>query len=148
MKNFLAILSLVFVVACAQNPLRLAEGMWVKHKIDGQKYYIIDINLIDPNQEGTTGYVRIKNESGEEVDGKFPIHEFDRWVETVEVDNSALLAQIVLELQNARIALDEANTIANREAVESAIDNGEDAVTAESPIFRQKTWNPVTKRYE
>ena len=40
------------VLACADNPLNLAEGQWVRNKLDGQKYYTTDHG----------GFVRVKKE--------------------------------------------------------------------------------------
>jgi hypothetical protein len=134
------------VLGCADNPLNLAEGQWVRNKLDGQKYYITTL-ATDRNPDHG-GYVRVKNEFGEEVDITFAIHDFEIWTEASEEinpENDLQLADLMVELHRAREALEAANTPQNRLSLEEAIEEVEEDL---SPIFRNRKWNPKTNTYE
>ena len=66
MNKLLIAIALV-LASCAPNPLGLTEGMWVRHRIDGQKYYITDLRT---DIDGNAGRVRVKNEFGVEIEKK------------------------------------------------------------------------------
>lgn len=140
MKVILPLLLLI-LAACAPNPNGVQEGQWVVHQVTGEEYFLVDYNVETGNVE------EMKNSDGELVHIDTNIIELaPRDVEEEEtvVDHSDLIK----ELRLARIALDQANTPVNRDAMEEVIEETERAVTADSPIFRAKTWNPATGRYE
>lgn len=145
MKNLIALLILSFLAACAPNPLNLTKGMWVKHKIDGQKYFIINLNPDEAAHPG--GLVRVKNEFGVEVDKDFAIFEFDLWVEPAGEKIDRGLGRLIEELTAARKALQEVNGItpdAERvKELEKVISDGE-----KTGVFAPKKWNPETEQYE
>jgi len=153
MFRLIPILLLCLLAGCADNPLGLTSGMWVRHEIDGQKYYISEVNLELMNDQGTRGYVLVKNEFGEEIDKKYPIHEFALWSDSLledtvlrrEIPQDVETKQLVRQLTAARRALIANPTPENREVLEELIVEGEQAL---SPVFRERKWNPTTNSYE
>lgn len=163
MKKLIAVF-LFFLVSCAPNPLGLAEGEWVKHKIDGQKYYIVELRQDINTEDG--GLVRVKNEFGEEINKDFAIFDFDRWVEPKSADEgSHNIDDLFVELRLARIALDEAtqllvaadNLVEAKAELKHATEarnellkviEETESVTNDSPVFKKRIWNPSTGKYE
>ena len=133
--------ALCLLTACAENPLGLAPGMWVRHKIDGQKYFVTDVRT-DVNPE-RGGLVKVKNELGVEVEKDFTIPEFELWIERKQIPDG-VESNLERELRRARLALEAANTPESRDNLERQIEQAEEL----SPVFRKKTWNPETSRYE
>lgn len=149
MKKLLATLVLFLVAACVDNPLGLTEGMWVKHKVDGQKYFITYINRDTAANDGA-GIVKVKNEFGVEVDKEFGIFEFDLWVDQNAPSSTQerKIGLIVKELIAARKAYEASPSPEAKERLGEAIEETEKSVTADSPVFAPKKWNPDTQKYE
>jgi len=146
MFRIIPIVLLALLAGCAENPYNLTTGQWVRNELDGQKYYITEIDTANQNSDGTTGFVRVKNEFGEEVDKRYPIHEFRPWSDkkSTSVDDSDM-ERLIQALQSARRALLANPSSENREQLEELIEEAEEEL---SPVFRERKWNPETRRYE
>lgn len=118
----------LLVAACAPNPLGLAEGMWVRNKLDGQKYYITRLSREQNAEHG--GLVRVKNEMGAEVDKDFAIHDFELWIDRPEVNNTT----------DPRI-------LALRKELEE-ISNRISTLEEKTKVSGERRWNPETQKYE
>lgn len=128
MFRLIAILITTFLmVACADNPLGLAGGMWVRNKLDGQKYYITRLDVQNNAEHG--GIVRVKNELGAEVDKDFAIYDFELWIERKEVPDGA------------------SNSLMSRvEALSERVRVLEEKLDVKPTGERH--WNPETQKYE
>ena len=62
--------------------------------------------------------------------------------ETVQTEENLELIRLIQELTRSRVALQQANTPNNRANLEKVIEEAETSITDNSPIFRDKVWNP------
>lgn len=149
MRLLITALLLTVLASCADNPLDLSAGQWVKHKIDGQKYYVTKVILTGNNDQRTLGVITVKNEFGEVVDKRFPIHEFVLWYDTEEATPVAsddfAIKELSQRLHAARKCLDLNLTPENQAILLGLVEEGEEAL---SLIFGDRKWNPVTSTYE
>ena len=121
------VVTALLVVACAPNPLGLTEGMWVRNKLDGQKYYITYLTTDAVDHSG--GRVRVKNESGEEVNGFFSIHDFELWIERKDIPDGAsnsLMSRVDALSERVRVLEEKCDVKPTGE----------------------RHWNPETQKYE
>jgi hypothetical protein len=86
---FIRLLLIVFILVtgCADNPLDLEPGMWVRYKVDGELYYITDI--VQP-----TGRTVVRDSAGEFVQGDFYLYDFELIKTKFLVEVRKLLGEI------------------------------------------------------